>query len=209
MRTDRTNPLAGWALVGWCSLLLATIAIAILFVRGTGEVGLRTLIRTTAQTSFILFTSAFTASSLSQLWRAPWTRWLLVNRRYIGVSFAVSHFIHLIAIVALTYQLGDKFQLSAATVVGGGLAYVFIAAMTATSFDRSAAWLGPRAWRALHTTGVYAIWLIFFVSYAPRAAQSLLYVPLAGVLLAAIGLRLFARLRSRRHLAATAAAAAN
>ena len=33
------------------------------------------------------------------------------------------------------------------TYVGGsalGLAYLFIAAMTATSFDRSAAWLGPR-----------------------------------------------------------------
>ena len=25
--------------------------------------------------------------------------------------------------------------------------------MTATSFDRSAAWLGPRAWRALHLVG--------------------------------------------------------
>lgn len=31
------------------------------------------------------------------------------------------------------------------TWVGGGLAYVFIAAMTATSFDRTAALIGPRA----------------------------------------------------------------
>ena len=35
---------------------------------------------------------------------------------------------------------------------GGGLAYVLLAAMTATSFDRSARWLGPRR---LQINGLY------------------------------------------------------
>ena len=33
------------------------------------------------------------------------------------------------------------------TLVSGGIAYAFIVAMAATSFDRTAAWVGPAAWR--------------------------------------------------------------
>jgi hypothetical protein len=62
--------------------------------------------------------------------------------------------------------------------------------MTLTSFDRTAAWIGPRAWRILHTTGVYYIWLIFFISYLPRSIVSIAYAPLAIVTVATLALRL-------------------
>ena len=189
--------IGGWPLVGWCALLLVSLMVAILAVQGVHEAGLRAVVRTSAQTSFVLFTAAFSASALYAMWPGPSTRWLLRNRRYVGVSFAVSHFIHLIAIIAAARELGDRFTLAPATVVGGGLAYVFIAAMTATSFDRPAAWLGPRAWRRLHTVGGYYIWFIFFISYAPRAAiQSISYAPFVFILLAVIALRAVVRLRS-------------
>jgi len=192
--------LAGWPIVGWCALVLVTLTAAILAVQGVDEAGLRSVVRTTAQTSVVLFTGAFCASALCTTWPAPLTRWMLRNRRYLGVSFAVSHFIHLIAIVALAVQLGDQFKLNPATLVGGGLAYVFIAAMTATSFDRTAAWLGPRTWRRLHTTGGYWIWFIFFISYAPRAAMvSAWYAPFVFVLLGVVALRVVVRLRRRRR----------
>jgi sulfoxide reductase heme-binding subunit YedZ len=197
---------AGWPLVGWCALVLVMLMATILAMDGTGEPGLRAAVRTSAQTSFVLFISAFSASSLYATWPSPLTRWMLRNRRYVGVSFAVSHFIHLIAIIALAYRLGDAFELNPVTLVGGGLAYVFIAAMTATSFDRTAAWIGPRAWRRLHTTGAYYIWFIFFTSYAPRALQSLLYAPFAFVLLGMIALRAVVRLRRRRRTTAVATA---
>ncbi len=83
--------------------------------------------------------------------------------------------------------------------LGGGLAYVFLAAMTATSFDRTAAWLGPRAWKALHTAGVYYLWLIFFVTYLPRLGQSVIYVLIVGLLVAAMALRVSRRLRGGRR----------
>jgi len=86
-----------------------------------------------------------------------------------------------------------------ATLIGGGLAYVFIATMTATSFDRSAAWLGARAWRRLHTVGMYYIWFIFFISYAPRAITSAVYLPFPVVQLGALGLRLAVSFRRRRR----------
>ena len=192
--------LVGWPIVGWCALVLVTVTLAILAVKGVDEAGLRAVVRTTAQTSFVLFTGAFSASALCTTWPGPLTRWMLRNRRYLGVSFAVSHFIHLIAIVALALRLGDQFKLNPATLVGGGLAYVFIAAMTATSFDRTAAWLGPRAWRRLHTAGGYWIWFIFLLSYAPRAAMiSVWYAPFVLVLLGVAALRVVVRLRSRRQ----------
>lgn len=195
--TRRSPGTVGWPLVGWSTLLLVSMSVAILVVDGIGEAGLRTLIRATARTSFVLFTAAFIASALQATWPAPLSRWLLVNRRYLGVSFAVSHGIHLLAIIVLLRVAADL-QISGATLIGGGLAYGFIATMTATSFDRSAAWLGARAWRRLHTAGMYYIWFIFFISYAPRAIASVVYLPFAVVQLGALGLRLAVSFR-RRH----------
>ena len=185
-------------MVAWCALTVAAISGGLLAIDGIGEEGLRAVIRVTARTSLVLFVSAFTASALRELWPAALTRWLLVNRRYLGVSFAVSHFTHLFFILALA-NTSPAFvaSLRVSTVVGGGLAYVFIAAMTATSFDRTAAWLGPHAWRTLHTAGAYYIWFIFFISYAPRAMQSIWYAPFVVVLVVAVGARQLAR-RHRR-----------
>lgn len=194
---QRSAGLKGWPIVGWSSLLILVMVGAILAVRGCGDAGLRTTIRATAFTSLLLFTAVFTASSFHQTWPSTSTRWLLRNRRYLGVSFAVSHFTHLAGIVALASTV-PAFRLQAVTVIGGGLAYVFIVAMTATSFDRTAAWLGPRAWRALHRTGAYYIWLIFLVTYLPRLAQVPLYGFMVAVLLAGIGLRGVAFVQRRR-----------
>lgn len=190
--------LAGWPLVGWCALVLTTMTVIILGVRGAGELGWRTVIRSTAQTSFMLFTSAFVASALARAWPSPLTRWMLRNRRYLGVSFAVSHGLHLVAIIMLARALGDQFRLDRVTLVGGGLAYGFVAAMAATSFDRTAAWLGPRVWKRLHTTGGYYIWLIFLLQYAVLVTHSLLYAPFAVAALVVMGLRMAARLRVSR-----------
>lgn len=194
----RSASLAGWPIVGWSALIVVSLSAAILAALGTGEAGIRAVTRTTAQTSLVLFLAAFTASASRRLWPSPATRWLLANRRYLGVSFAASHFVHLLSIIALVRTVPD-FELTRTTLIFGGGAYVFIAAMTATSFDRSAAWIGPRAWRILHTVGAYDIWLIFAISYVPRAfMQSPAYALPAALLLAALGVRIAARPRSRR-----------
>jgi sulfoxide reductase heme-binding subunit YedZ len=193
---------SGWSLVGWCALVLGTFFAAELVVAGTGEAGIRAVVRRSAQTSLVLFCSAFTASSLAQLRPGPITRWMLRNRRYLGVSFAASHTYHLLALVALA-RVSPAFveSLNAVTLVGGGMAYVFIAAMVATSFDRSAAWLGPRRWKVLHTVGMYYIWIIFLQSYLPRAVVSPAYIPAAMLLLIALFVRVAAR-RSRQQRSA-------
>ena len=177
----------GWPIVGWAALVIVVASATTLGAQGAGEEGLRAVIRLTARTSFVLFTAAFAASALARRWPGGLTRWLLANRRQVGVSFAVSHLVHLIAIVALT-RYAVLFDEPA--VIIAVLGYVAIAAMTVTSFDRTAAWLGPRRWRRLHLTAGWFIWGVFMASYLPRTIlDSPAYAPFVVVLLAVLVLR--------------------
>ncbi len=152
----------GWPIVGWSALAIAGMTAAILALAGPGEEGIRMVVRATARTSVVLFGLAFAASSLRRVWPSALTRWLLANRRYLGVSFATSHAAHLLALFALADWSLATFAAKGdwAGLVLGGLGYLFVAAMAATSFDRTAAWLGPRRWQRLHTIGGWYLWFI-------------------------------------------------
>lgn len=191
---------AGWPIVGWCAVVLTALIALVLGSNGTGEEGIRAVIRLTARTSIVIFSLAYVASSLRVFWRSPLSKWLLANRRYVGVSFALSHSLHLLFIVFL-YQVSEAFRrdLSATTVIFGGLAYVFMAAMAATSSDRAYAALGRRTWKTLHTAGMHWIWFIFFFSYMPRALKSPAYIPAAAVLIASLAVRVAAYRRQRQQ----------
>jgi hypothetical protein len=197
----------GWAIVAFAALALSTLFFLELALLGAGEAGVRQVVRTSAQTSLVLFVTAFSASSIFQLRRTRLTRWLLANRRYIGVSFGVSHYFHLIALIALG-RVSSEFveSLNLVTIVGGGLAYVFLTAMVATSFDRTAAALGPVWWERLHKVGGYYIWGIFFQSYLPRLLyESVFYLPAVALLVVAISLRFYTSRQARRAAASAPA----
>jgi methionine sulfoxide reductase heme-binding subunit len=167
---------------------------AVLFLMAVGLVlaspdvaGVRSVIRWTARTSLVLFLLTFTASAAWRRWPGAWTRWQLANRRYLGLSFAVSHGVHLIAILAFAHLAPLAFDQASnpATRFVGEIGYLFIIAMTATSFDTTAAWLGRRAWKILHTTGTWYLWFVFLSSYASRAVHDRRYlIGLAAVLIA-------------------------
>jgi DMSO/TMAO reductase YedYZ heme-binding membrane subunit len=180
--------------------------VAILATFGAGERGAHLVIRSTAQTSFVLFTTAFVASPLLKLWPGKATAWLRANRRYIGVSFAVSHLCHGLAILGLAILTSGASLEEAGTtaVVGGSIIYAVILAMAATSFDRTARWIGPRAWHRLHTTGIYLLWLIFALAYVSRALNSILDLPFALIVIGAMALRVTAKARKLQHKAASA-----
>jgi methionine sulfoxide reductase heme-binding subunit len=190
----------GWPFVGVAAVaVLALVLAAIAITPDPGDAAARA-VRVTARTSVVLFLMAFTAAALFRLWPNAWTRWQRRNRRYLGVSFAFSHGVHLVAILWLQHVRPVEFAASVSVVtwIGGGLAYVFIAAMTATSFDRTAQMLGPRAWKILHTVGSYYVWLIFANSYIGRALEMPEYIPAAGFVVLALGLRIAARVADRR-----------
>lgn len=195
-----TQTLSGWRLTGLLSLLLVLMALAILSTGGMSTDAIRTVIRATARTSLVLFLLAFAASPAASLWPGRTTRWLLRNRRYIGVSFAASHGVHALAIIAFAVQDPILFgeMTSTGTLISGGSAYLFIILMAATSFDRAAAWLGPRNWRILHWCGAWYIALSFIITNAKRAPDMPLYWLPVALILTAILLRLVAKLRDRR-----------
>ena len=187
--------MSGWPLVGWTALALGLLFGSLLAIYGTGPEGIREVLLASAKTSALLFLAAFLASALRSWRRNPATRWLLRNRRYVGVSFGVSHAYHLAAIVAYGVVAGER--LDPLVLVLGGFGYVLLAAMVATSNDAAVERLGVRRWRSLHVFGLYYLWFIFAVTFlggvtGPQAR------PAAQAFLALFALALAARLWFRR-----------
>ena len=147
----------GWRLVTLIAAMLTIMTVGVAAVRNFDVDGIRMAVRYTARSSLVLFCLAFSARAALTLFPSIWSRWQFRNRRYLGLSFAASHALHALAIVvfAVTAPAAFAGATSTASYIFGGIGYVFIVLMTATSFDWTAAVLGPRAWRALHLTGGY------------------------------------------------------
>jgi sulfoxide reductase heme-binding subunit YedZ len=180
------NKLTGWNLTWTIALALGAGSAAIAAKMGFTVEAMQAVIRFTARTTFILFCLAFSAAALYRLWPGAWTRWQRQNRRYLGVAFAVSHLIHAFALVAFARLDPALFNAGNGTgmFVTGGIAYLFILLMTATSFDRSAAWIGSRAWRVLHAAGAHYIAVSFLIAFGMRIPQGAAYAVPVAVLLA-------------------------
>jgi DMSO/TMAO reductase YedYZ heme-binding membrane subunit len=152
--------------------------------------------RYTARLAFLFFVPVFYARAWHQLRPSAASRWAVRNRRYLGLAFATAHFVHLFALTrfnVVTDQVPDV-----VTLIGGGGAYVFIAAMAATSNDWSVRTLGARNWKRLHAVGIFWIWGVFTFSYFGRIAEGrLFFIPFLAVALAGLALRLYVRFRRR------------
>ena len=148
------------------------------------EATIRLALRVTARTSFAFFLSAFAGAALAARWPGRFTEWLTLQRRTLLVALAVSHTVHLAAIGALGAVTNGKAWKDAglSSALGGGAAYLLIYAMA----------LWPSR-QQLNSIGMYWVWAIFFVTYAPRVVlESLYYLPFAILLVAALALRVLA-----------------
>jgi DMSO/TMAO reductase YedYZ heme-binding membrane subunit len=196
----------GWKIVGVSTLFLLVAFGSIVSLYGTGEQGLGVLLRASARLSFLFFLPVYLASSARRLWPSDTTRWLLRNRRYLGLSFFVAHGLHLDAIFLMDTLQGDAFRIELPTLLAGGLAYLLVTAMAATSSDRAVKWLGRQRWSRLHRFGIHYIWFIWLLQWTPLALTSPGYAALLLLTLAALGVRIAAR-RSRAAQPAPAPAA--
>lgn len=198
--------LRGWALTGWISVALVAMSALVLAAAGTGEGGVRMLIRATARSSALLFLIAFLAHPARQLWRSDATAFALENRRYFGVSMAVSHLIHGLAIVWLSTGFPGAYESNLVTLAGGGLGFVFIAAMAATSSDAAFKALGRERWQLLHRTGAWYVWFIFWFTFPPDPSRGwdALHAAFVAAFVAAPLVRAAAYVKTRRTVHATA-----
>jgi len=192
--SSRQSWFEGWRLLAVLTLSLIALSLWIASMRQFEVEGVRMVIRFTARSSLLLFCLAFSAAALARLWPNAWTRWQRRNRRYLGLSFAVSHAIHAIAIVAFAKMdpAGFAEATSPTSYIFGGISYAMIIAMSATSFDRTAALIGPRAFRALHLMGGYYLWFQFMVSFGKRVPAMPPYAAFLLPLLVVMALRLIA-----------------
>jgi DMSO/TMAO reductase YedYZ heme-binding membrane subunit len=146
-------------------LVVVSLAWAIFYYGQTVEAA-QAMVRFTARISLFIFALVFSASSLHRLFGSDFTAALLRNRRQFGVSFALSHTVHLLSIIIFFSLSGD--QAPKLTLIFGGLAYLLIYAMAFTSNDWSVRKLGAKNWQRLHKLGVFYIWFIFFITYLRR-----------------------------------------
>jgi len=198
---------------GACILAAAALAAGAaalgLALGANEEEGWRLAARYTARTGFLLFfIPVFAASAWHRLAPGAASRWLMRNRRGMGLGFAASHTVHLVALTAFNVVAGSVPDLP--TLVVGGGAYGMMYAMAATSNDGAVRKLGARGWQRLHKVGIYWLWFVFTFSYFGRVAEGrYAFLPLLGLALVAFGLRIASwRARRARRAPARAASAA-
>lgn len=187
----------GWRLSWILALALLAMSAGLLVGFGTGEDGVRVWIRATARTSALLFLVTFLARPLHQLLRNDATRWMMKSRRYVGVSAAFSHLLHLTAIVWLSLGWPAAYQPDPVTLVGGGLGFVLFFAMGLTSSNRAVQALGT-SWKRLHKTGAWYVWFIFTLTFVPETGWDLLHAGFVLAFVSAAMLRGAVVLRQRR-----------
>ena len=160
----------------------------------------------TARVGFPLLILAYVARPLVDLTRSDLSKALLAKRKYFGLGLAVSHTIHLFALVTAIEVSGEGKGI--VTYVFGGAAYAMLYVMAFTSNQTAMKAMG-KWWKRLHRTGIHYIWFIFFQSYAGRIFiddTRVEGVLLTTVALIAAGIRFTAWWKGRQRKQAASAA---
>ena len=108
------------------------------------------------------------ASSLHILFPSSFSSWLLKNRKYIGLCFAVAMawqglFIFIMSYFFHDYYYADVYFLR--DELEGSIGYIFLPAMVITSFHFGRKYLSSKQWILLHKSGVYFLWAYPFSVY--------------------------------------------
>lgn len=107
-------------------------------------------------------------SALQALFPGPLPMWLLRNRKYIGMCFAVAMawqglFIFIMSTFFRDYYFEEIFYLR--DELEGSTGYIFLAAMVVTSFKFGRKYLNAKQWKLLHKSGLYFLWAYPFSVY--------------------------------------------
>lgn len=188
-------------------LTLAVIAgiTAIVFQTGTWPESAHSYLRLTGRLALILFILSFGASTLNRVFHADWTRFLLINRRYLGISTAITLWAHFSVILMLiAFEAGWKETNAPLMIlIPGVTTFALVGLMGLTSNNTARQKLGIRNWKRLHLIGGYAALSAFIFEYvlqlflipelatlAPVFAYSLLTVTVIFLLLRLAGRRI-------------------
>jgi DMSO/TMAO reductase YedYZ heme-binding membrane subunit len=193
--------MTGPRLLAWIALSVASM---IAWIAITSDGGLvetaNTVIRWTARTSLVAFSLAYVARPAVQLYRNPFTKHLLAERKWIGLGYAASHAGHLAGIVVVASQdVGAFIAAQSIATLTGTFTFLLLFAMAFTSIEAVKRKLPARAWKLLHRTGMHFSWIAFTGTYGLAVANDPVYAVPTALLLAIATLRVAAWIRVRRR----------
>ncbi|MEH6551771.1 MAG: hypothetical protein V7711_08230 [Pseudomonadales bacterium] len=133
------------------------------------------LIRLSVQFASLWIFIAFVTSPLKQLFPGSVSSWLYRNRRYTGLSFAAGFGWQAVSIAVLfalhPSYYGEELH-KTSDLIGRIVSYVFLIAMTVTSFFPVRRKMRREHWRWLHLVGIWYFWAAIWVSYAGQTLSS-------------------------------------
>ncbi|MBM4381783.1 MAG: hypothetical protein FJ091_00300 [Deltaproteobacteria bacterium] len=112
----------GWGLTLRIVLVLSVASVALFAGGGVSENSVRAWVRATARASVALFLLTFIARPLRQFVKNDATRWLLANRRYLGVSAAYAQLLQGVSLVLLFSRFAS-YEPDLVGLIGGGLGF--------------------------------------------------------------------------------------
>ena len=154
-----------WLITGPISIAMV---IAMMGVDLASAEGVSSMIQQSVRCAVPWLYLAFAASSIQVLFPGPFGRWILRNRKYLGLCFAAAMawqllFILWLVTVHTDYYAEEVYVMRDA--IEGVVGYAFLIAMTLTSFRFGRKHLKPRQWRLLHLSGIYFLWAYAFSVY--------------------------------------------
>ena len=168
------NPLEHPSLNGWplfyvvAALTFATIGVGLVITGVATPEATVAMIRLSVQLASPWIFLAFVARPLAQLHQGGFSRWLLRNRRYIGLSFAAGfawQAVFIAVLLALYPEYYWQVLHDDADLILRMLSYLLLLALAITSFNPVRRAMRPRSWGVLHLVGVWYFWAAIWVSY--------------------------------------------
>lgn len=154
-----------WLITGPISIAMV---IAMMGIKLDSGPAVSSLIQLSVRCAVPLLYVVFAASSVQVLFPGPFGLWVSRNRKYLGLCFAAAMawqglFILWLVTVYSDYYINEVYVFRDA--IEGVVGYLFLAAMTATSFIPVRKRMKPGNWKLLHKSGIYFLWAYAFSVY--------------------------------------------
>ena len=159
----------GWRLFWSVSVPMSIImVVATVGADITSAAGVSHMIQFSVRWAVPLIFLVVAASSAQILFPGPFPMWLMRNRKYVGLCFAVAMawqglFIFIMSNYFREYYFEEIFYLR--DELEGSTGYLFLAAMVITSFRFGRKHLSAKQWKLLHKSGLYFLWAYPFSVY--------------------------------------------
>jgi methionine sulfoxide reductase heme-binding subunit len=196
---NRLDQFKTWEVVTFTAISVATAMLLLLFAHGLTETGVLLTIRATGRISFPLFLMLSLSGSLYKLFPSSGAYWLLKNRKYLGLAFAIIYLYHALGFTTLIIMTREP-NIEGLELILSIICYGFLVAMTVTSFRAIRRQISPWVWNSLHGIGMLFFWYFFLQEFMHRAEENpLLYLPMAIITATILPIRLIAATKPEKH----------